>query len=125
LHDEFVGRRMLEMEPDDRKTLQVLFGSPSASVIRLRGWERYAFLAFAIAGVVAAVLAVASLLGVSISNSVVQWAQVIVGATAVAAVTGVACAMARYQGETTELPPSRANRLVARFTKRAEDDASP
>jgi hypothetical protein len=85
------------MEPDDRKTLPVLFGSPSSSVIRLRGWERYAFLAFAIAGAVAAVLAAASLLGISISDSVGQWAEIIVGATAVAAVTGVACAMGRYR----------------------------
>jgi hypothetical protein len=96
LRDEFVDPRMLVMEPDDRKTLPVLFGSPSSSVIRLRGWERYAFLAFAIAGAVAAVLAAASLLGISISDSVGQWAEIIVGATAVAAVTGVACAMARY-----------------------------
>jgi hypothetical protein len=99
---------------DDRKTLPVSVGGRPTAVIRLRGWERYACLGFSVAAVLAGVLSLAKLLGASIGGELIHDVEVILGATALAAVAGFALAMRRYEGETTEPPRSWMKRLASR-----------
>jgi hypothetical protein len=105
------------VDDDGQKTHAVLLGGRPAGVVRLRGWERYGWMAFAVAGLVTGGLSLAKLLRASISSPIFNGAETITSAAAVAAVVGFVLAMRRYDGETKEVPPSRTKRLASRFVK--------
>jgi peptidoglycan/LPS O-acetylase OafA/YrhL len=105
------------VDGDGRKTHPVLLGGRWAGVIRLRGWERYGWMAFAVAGLVTGGLSLAQLPGASIRKRDFDGAETITSAAAVAAVVGFVLAMRRYDGETKEAPPSRTKRLASRFVR--------
>ena len=109
-----------DMRANDEKTLALAlaFGSRPAAVFRLRGWERYALLAFALGSTIAAGLSLASPIGVSMGGEVSHLVEGIASLTALPAVIGVLVAIRRYDGETAGLPDSRARRLASRLTRR-------
>lgn len=118
LQNDLVCETISATAADNQTNLPVVLGSRRPVVVRLRGWERNAWLVFGIAGAANGGLALAGLLGASISHAVVQWAEVVTGAAAIAAIIGLLLAMARYDGETTDLPPRRGSRLISRFRRR-------
>jgi hypothetical protein len=105
------------VDDDGQNTHPVLLGGQPAGVIRLRGWERYGWMAFAVAGLVTGGLGLAKLLGASIGSTISSGAETITSAAAVAAVVGFVLAIRRYDGETKEVPASRTKRLASRFVK--------
>ncbi len=82
----------------------LLWGRPAA-VIRMRGWERYAYVAFGIATSAAGALSVSTLFGASIGKAVTDGADTIAGFTGLAAVIAFVLAMCRYDGELEDVRP--------------------
>ena len=106
------------MRSADAKTTPIVLGSNASAVIRLRGWERYAFLAFLSTTVVVGALAAAQLVGASVPSIVMSSAATLAGIAAIIAFVGFWFAARRYDGESVELPPSRSADLIARVRNR-------
>ncbi|MGZ4316090.1 MAG: hypothetical protein ACXVRS_09680 [Gaiellaceae bacterium] len=106
------------MRSADAKTTPIVLGSQPSAVIRLRGWERYAFLAFLSTTVVVGVLAAAPLVGASVPSIVMSSATTLAGIAAIIAFVGFWFAVRRYDGESVQLSPSRSAGLIARVRNR-------
>jgi hypothetical protein len=106
------------MTGDDRKTLPVLLGSRPAAVIRLRGWERVAYLGFSVGALVIGALTVANQLGASISRGIFHGAEGFTATAALSALAAFVVAIRRYDGETADWPDmSKRRQLGAELTR--------
>ena len=68
LQNDLVCETISATAADNQTNLPVVLGSRRPVVVRLRGWERNAWLVFGIAGAANGGLALAGLLGASIST---------------------------------------------------------
>jgi hypothetical protein len=107
-----------DMISADAKTTPIVLGSKPSAVIRLRGWERYAFLAFLSTTVVVGALAAAQLVGASVPSIVTSSAATLASIAAIIAFVGFWFAARRYDGESLEVPPSRSAGLIVRVRNR-------
>ena len=97
----------------------MLFGSRPHAVVRLRGWERYAFVLWLLCISAIGALSFANLFGATIPSSVTHNGEIAAGALTIVALVAILRAMNRYEGELRDTPRSRTDRLIARFTHRA------